>query len=249
MRDAARQVSSRVGSLRGKTAVLIDRGRGFSVCYWVMRRKLGASGSVVLLLAVLSVPDARADVWLKRDGAGPLQFTNAPTFANPTFLFREIPRKDFGRPRTDFRRWRVGRPTAYDGLIEQVAARHAVDVALVKAVIRAESGFNPTAVSPKGARGLMQLMPATAARHNVRNVFSPSQNIEGGVEHLRMLLDLYAGNVVLALAAYNAGIQAVDAAGRKVPPYRETREYVTRVLAYRAAYLRDPQVHSLLSRR
>jgi soluble lytic murein transglycosylase-like protein len=214
-----------------------------------MRWKLGVTGSVVLLLALVSVPDARADVWLKRDGSGTLQFTNAPTSGNTTFLFRELPRTNSGRRRTDFRRGRVGPPTAYDGLIEQIAERHTVDVALVKAVIRAESGFNPTAISPKGARGLMQLMPATAARHNVRNVFSPSQNIEGGVEHLRMLLDLYAGNVVLALAAYNAGIQAVDAAGRKVPPYRETREYVTRVLAYRAAYLRNPQAHSVLSRR
>ena len=214
-----------------------------------MRCKLGVSGSVLLLLAVVSVPDARADVWLKRDGSGALQFSNAPTFANPTFMFRELPRTNLGRPRTDFGRARLSRHTAYDGLIQQIAARHAVDVALVKAVIRAESGFNPTAVSPKGARGLMQLMPTTAARHNVRDVFSPSQNIEGGVQHLRMLLDLYAGNVVLALAAYNAGVQAVDAAGRGVPPYRETREYVTRVLAYRAAYLRELQARSVLSRR
>ena len=109
---------------------------------------------------------------------------------------------------------------------------------LVKAVIRAESGFQPRAVSRKGARGLMQLMPETALLHGVRNIHEPSQNIEGGVQHLRMLLDRYGGNVPLALAAYNAGEQAVDQHGG-IPPFPETRDYVWRVLQFRQQYLQQ----------
>ncbi len=130
-------------------------------------------------------------------------------------------------------------PSSYDPLIREISGRHRVEYALVKAVIKTESNFNPHAVSPKGARGLMQLMPATARLHNVRNMLAPRDNIEGGVKHLRMLLDYYSGNVSLALAAYNAGIGAVDRCGRRVPPYRETREYVPRVLLHRRSYSRE----------
>jgi soluble lytic murein transglycosylase len=129
-------------------------------------------------------------------------------------------------------------PTSYDALIRDVADRHGIEYALVKAVIKAESDFNHLAVSPKGARGLMQLMPETAARHMVRNVFVPRDNIEGGCRHLRMLLDRYRGNVPLAVAAYNAGTRTVEDA-RGIPPIAETREYVGRVLRYRQAYQRE----------
>ena len=114
-----------------------------------------------------------------------------------------------------------------------------MDTALVKAVIRAESDFVPSAVSPKGAQGLMQLMPATARLRNVWRAFEPRQNVEGGVSHLRYLLDRYGGNLRLALAAYNAGEKAVDAYGG-VPPYPETMEYLARVLRFRDLYLREP---------
>jgi len=127
-------------------------------------------------------------------------------------------------------------PTSYDELIREIAARFGVEYALVKAVIKAESDFNRLAVSSKGAQGLMQLMPATAAMHQVRNVFLPRDNIEGGCRHLRMLLDRYGGNLPLVIAAYNAGTQRVEDAGG-VPPIAETREYLARVLRYRAAYL------------
>ena len=133
----------------------------------------------------------------------------------------------------------AGASRDYAGLIREVAERYGVGAALVKAVIRAESAFDPLAISPKGALGLMQLMPETAALHGVSDTFAPAENIEGGVKHLRMLLDQYGGNVRLALAAYNAGSQAVEAAGNQVPPYRETRHYVRRVLSYRRAYLRE----------
>ena len=106
----------------------------------------------------------------------------------------------------------------------------------MKAVIKAESDFDRTAVSHAGALGLMQLMPQTAAYHQVRNVFLPRDNIEGGCRHLRMLLDRYGGNLPLVVAAYNAGTQRVEDAGG-VPPIAETREYLARVLRYRAAYL------------
>jgi soluble lytic murein transglycosylase-like protein len=129
-------------------------------------------------------------------------------------------------------------PTLYDGLIRDVADRYGVEYALVKAVIKAESDFNRLAVSPKGARGLMQLMPETAARHMVRDVFVPRDNIEGGCRHLRMLLDRYSGNVPLAVAAYNAGTRTVEDAGG-IPAIPETREYVGRVLRYRQAYQRE----------
>lgn len=114
--------------------------------------------------------------------------------------------------------------------IHEYSARFGVDPKLVTSVIRAESNFNPHAVSPKGARGLMQLMPNTARMLEVRNSFDPRENIRGGVQHLGYLLERYNGNVVLAVAAYNAGEGAVDKY-RGVPPYDETRQYVRIVLA------------------
>jgi soluble lytic murein transglycosylase-like protein len=123
----------------------------------------------------------------------------------------------------------------YDTLIREIATQYGVEFALVKAVVKAESDFNRLAVSPKGARGLMQLLPKTAALHRVRDVFYPRDNIEGGCRHLRMLLDRYEGNVPLAIAAYNAGTERVEAAGG-VPAIAETREYLSRVLSYRIAY-------------
>jgi soluble lytic murein transglycosylase-like protein len=128
-------------------------------------------------------------------------------------------------------------PRIFDPIIADVSARYGVEGSLVKAVIKAESAFQPTAVSPKGARGLMQLMPQTALMHRVHNIHEPRQNIEGGVRHLRMLLDRYR-NVPLALAAYNAGEGAVDMY-QGIPPYAETQEYVRRVLEFRQQYLQQ----------
>ena len=116
----------------------------------------------------------------------------------------------------------------YAGIIERVSAQQGVDARLVKAVIQVESGYQPQARSPKGAMGLMQLMPQTARQYAVRNPFDPAANIEAGIKHLRSLLDRF--ELPLALAAYNAGQAAVQRFGG-VPPYAETRDYVFRVLS------------------
>jgi soluble lytic murein transglycosylase-like protein len=118
----------------------------------------------------------------------------------------------------------------YSQQIVEAADRYGVDPNLVQSVIRVESAFNPWAVSRKGARGLMQLMPRTASALGVRDAFNPAQNIDGGVRHLRGLIDRYGGNLPLALAAYNAGAQAVDWY-RGIPPYPETQQYVRRILS------------------
>src|SRR5206468_11299279 len=120
-------------------------------------------------------------------------------------------------------------PVPYRDLIRAAAERHELAPELVESVIRVESNFKARAVSPKGARGLMQLMPATAAMLGVRNVFDVRQNLEGGVRHLRHLVDRYPGNLALALAAYNAGVEAVTRYGG-IPPYAETQAYVARIL-------------------
>lgn len=184
------------------------------------------------LLATIALPAlAAAEIYMYRAPDGSVHFSNAPAKAG----YKRYPVQrgmGFGPPGRV-----VDRPhhTAFDHIISHVARREGVDPALVKAVIRAESGFVPTARSPKGAQGLMQLMPATARMHNVWRAYDPNENIEGGVKHLRMLLHQYSGNVRLALAAYNAGGGAVQRYGG-VPPYRETVEYIQRVFRFRDHY-------------
>lgn len=123
-------------------------------------------------------------------------------------------------------------------LILRAARKHRVAADLIAAVAAAESRFDPRALSPKGAQGVMQLMPATARRFGVRDVWSAEDNIDGGAAYLRWLLDFFGGDTTLAVAAYNAGEQAVLRAGRRIPPYEETRRYVPKVLAWQAHYAR-----------
>jgi len=127
-----------------------------------------------------------------------------------------------------------------DSFIAGSGARHGVDPVLLYAIMHRESAFKKRAMSHKGARGLMQLMPATAARFGVRDIFDPEQNIDAGARYMSWLLRRFDGDVRLALAGYNAGEGAVDKYGRRVPPYRETQEYVRRITE-RYALMRDPE--------
>lgn len=189
--------------------------------------------AVFFALGVGAMP-ARGDIYMYRDTRGVLHFSNAPSEPQYRYYLPDTTSwKSYKLGRIDGARRKV-----YDQIISDAARRHQVDSALVKAVIRAESDFVPHAVSPAGAQGLMQLMPGTARLRNVWRVFEPRDNVEGGVTHLRYLLDRYSGNVRLALAAYNAGEKAVDSHGG-VPPYPETWEYLSRVLRFRDSYLRE----------
>ncbi len=175
------------------------------------------------LVSALAPPAFASGLYRLVDEDGVAHFTNAPT--DPRF-------RRIGALSGTAQGW-LRLPEAirsrFGDEIREVAARHGVAADLVEAVIRVESAFNPRAVSNKGAQGLMQLMPRTASSLGVRNAFDPRENIEGGVRHLRYLLDRYPGNVPLALAAYNAGEKAVDYYG-SVPPYAETQQYVQRIL-------------------
>jgi len=129
--------------------------------------------------------------------------------------------------------------TTVDGFIVESGRRNSVDPLLLYAIMHQESTFKRQAISPKGARGLMQLMPGTALRFGVTNIFDPRQNIEGGARYMRFLLDQFNGDVPLALAGYNAGEGAVMKYGYNIPPYAETQEYVRRI-SRRYALIRDP---------
>jgi len=180
--------------------------------------------TLVATVVALAMPCvAQAQIYTWRDGGGNLVLSDHP--------------KD-GTQRTyavvgtsgDIRTTRVGkRSTTYDSIIDEHATQHGVRSDLVRAVIQAESAFNPTARSVKGAMGLMQLMPATAVAYGVSNAYDPAENIRAGVAYLRGLLDRYSQNEELALAAYNAGPTAVEKYGRTVPPYRETKNYVAKI--------------------
>jgi soluble lytic murein transglycosylase-like protein len=127
-----------------------------------------------------------------------------------------------------------------DSIIVDAATRNGVDPVLIYATMHQESSFKPRAMSNKGARGLMQLMPGTAVRFGVTNIWDPRQNIEGGARYMRFLLNMFDGDVSLALAGYNAGEGAVLKYGRRIPPYNETQEYVRRI-SRRYALMRDPE--------
>ena len=169
---------------------------------------------------------ARAQIYTWRDGNGQLVLSNVRPETSAPVTSYSVPQAE------GVRATRPVEPEAsreFDDIIETAATRHGVRKDLVRAVIQVESAFNPRAVSSKGAMGLMQLMPATARQFGVANAFNPVDNVRGGVAYLRQLLDRYNNNERLALAAYNAGPGAVDRHGQNVPPFRETRDYVSRV--------------------
>ena len=169
---------------------------------------------------------AIADVYAFRDKNGVVTFTNVPNHAGFRRVFRDASRPTTTNGVVD---------SGYDDDIQRASGRYHIDPDLIRAVIKAESDFKVSARSNKGAMGLMQLMPDTARLHNISDAYNPSENVEGGARHLRMLLDRYQGDLELSLAAYNAGSAAVEK-HRGIPPFPETKEYVRRVLRFYDSY-------------
>jgi soluble lytic murein transglycosylase-like protein len=185
------------------------------------------------ILGQAGVADARG-LYRYIDEKGVLHFSDTPVDGRYHRVKRDVQEGIAISPRPHVR---VPAERDYDRLIAKIGTRYQVHPGLVKAVIAAESNFQPDAVSRVGAQGLMQLMPATAAELGVDRPFGVVENIDGGVRYLRMLIDRY-GDLTRSLAAYNAGPTAVDRY-RGVPPYRETQAYVKRVLEYYRVYRRD----------
>jgi len=178
-------------------------------------------------LAILSAVPASAQIYSWRDANGHLVLANSPQ-PGAAAIVKSYPVPASTSIRTTSQVSR-DRALMYDGLINEHARLNDVRPDLVRAVVQVESAFNPYAESPKGAQGLMQLMPATAHQFGVKNAFNPEENVRAGVAYLRQLLDRYENNETLALAAYNAGPGAVDKYDQTVPPYAETRNYVARI--------------------
>jgi soluble lytic murein transglycosylase-like protein len=177
---------------------------------------------------------ARAQIYTRKDANGNWVLSNDPRDGvRRTAILTPLS----GRAATPLLR---SLSSSFDPLIWQHSSQQGVRPDLVRAVIQVESAFNPLAVSPKGAMGLMQLMPATAARFGVVNAFNPAENIRAGVGYLKQLLTRYENNEELALAAYNAGPLAVDRHGSRIPPYRETQDYVRRINALGGTATRIP---------
>ena len=200
------------------------------------RASLAAAALVCASIALASSSAFAAPIYVYKEPDGSIRFT---TKAPPqgvkaeVFTAKNAPYSVLG----GLIRRSEGRlfPDRFASFIEEACTEHGVETSLVRALIHTESAFNPRAVSPKGAQGLMQLMPAVARILGVKNPFDPKQNIFGGTRHLALLIRKYDGNLKLALAAYNAGEGAVEEYGG-IPPYPETQEYVRRVMALMTRY-------------
>jgi soluble lytic murein transglycosylase-like protein len=190
-----------------------------------------------LAMAALSRP-ALADIYSFKDENGVVHFSNMPDDKRYKLIRREA-----GSAPAPVAAQAVAAAAnvympaeesirRFSPIIDTASRLHGVDAALIHAVISAESGYNPSALSKAGAMGLMQLMPQTAKRYGVTNIMDPVQNITGGVRYLRDLLSMFNGNLELAIAAYNAGENAVIKYGNKIPPYAETVQYVPKVLGF-----------------
>lgn len=179
---------------------------------------------VLVLIAPFFTQPSQADIYYKKKKGVPF-YTDTPNERG----FKRIIKYGVSRSRS----WtQFTYSKTYDRHIRKTARGHGVDPNLVKAIIKVESDFNKYAVSRKGAKGVMQLMPETARRHGVNDPFNPAQNIKGGVEYLDELMDMFDSDLELVLAAYNAGENAVVSHGYRIPPYSETRDYVDKVLIH-----------------
>jgi soluble lytic murein transglycosylase-like protein len=192
-----------------------------------------------MLLAALALCSgfAQADIYRSLDPATPTKYTNMlPAEGRWELYLKEKPAAIRAEPAYDQRRYRVDSRSRYASQIQAAAMANNIEAALIRAVISVESGYNPAAVSSAGAVGLMQLMPETAKRYNVTDSQDPEQNIHGGAQYLRDLLRMFNYDLHLAIAAYNAGEQAVMKYGNRIPPYRETRAYVPKVMKFYKRY-------------
>ncbi len=196
----------------------------------MFNRSVGPKGLryVLLVAGLASAAPASAQIYSWRDANGNLVVSNRHPEAAAAASVKTyaVPKAESVRAT---RYVASDRGRQYDDLISEHSRLNGVRSDLVRAVMQVESAFNPYAKSPKGAMGLMQLMPSTMRQYGVRNAFNPMENVRAGVAYLRELLDRYSNNEELALAAYNAGPGAVDKHGQAVPPYRETRNYVAQI--------------------
>jgi soluble lytic murein transglycosylase-like protein len=193
---------------------------------------------ILLLVSAVSAGIAHADIYRYVDAEGVVHFTNVPQDSRFKVYLKEKRKLD---PVTEtlaseIRYYNEKDRARYAKPIQDAAKATRLEAALIHAVISAESGYNPFARSRKGAAGLMQLMPETAKRYGVKNRLDPAQNISGGARYLRDLIRLFNNDVQLAVAAYNAGENAVVRAGNRIPPYQETMTYVPRVMTYYRKY-------------
>jgi soluble lytic murein transglycosylase-like protein len=197
-----------------------------------MLRSLVAAAALLAMTPVV----ASAQIYSWRDASGRLVLSDQPK--DPSAKTYYVPSSSTAATATQFATTKASvgeQANRYDDLINQHAAEHSLSADFVRAVIQAESAFNPWAKSAKGAMGLMQLMPSTAAAYGVLNAYNPADNIRAGVAYLKSLLTRFNNNESLALAAYNAGPGAVEKYGNTVPPYKETRAYVKRIEGTQAA--------------
>jgi soluble lytic murein transglycosylase-like protein len=209
--------------------------------------QIGLFSMVFLAFMLFKPSTSGAEFYKYVDAAGVVHYTNAPTQANaekiPPSRYCCVIKEDGWITIRPLRRLipitanksKVAKKSSYDRQISDACKKYDMDQNLVKAVIKAESAFNPEAVSPKGAVGLMQLMPETSKDLGVVDPFDPADNIHGGTRYLKSLLNRFNNNLVLALAAYNAGPEAVQNHGG-IPPYTETQTYVKRVLDIYSLY-------------
>ena len=219
--------------------IKLDNTPCFEIIGYIMR--IGLHGHYIavllmtqaLLIVLIPIQPIRADIYRYEDEEGIIHFTDAPTDRRFKIFMRDFKKDKLLR--TKLQLPSSANPAEYENIIRANAEKYGVSASLIKAVIHAESGYNPNAVSRKGASGLMQLMPGTARSLKVNNSFDPKDNVEGGVKYLRFLLDTFRGDVSLAVAAYNAGLNKVAKFGG-IPPYAETRTYVNRVLSYMQSY-------------
>ena len=193
---------------------------------------------LLLLVSALSAGIAHADIYRYVDADGTVHFTNVPQDSRFKVYLKEKRKPD---PVTDtlsseIRYYNEKDRARYAKPIQDAARATRLEPALIHAVISAESGYNPFARSRKGAAGLMQLMPETAKRYGVKNRLDPAQNISGGARYLRDLIRMFNNDLQLAVAAYNAGENAVLRAGNRIPPFQETMTYVPRVMTYYRKY-------------